>query len=193
MTMLLKSLALAGLAAAMAVPASAQVYRGQHQSYSYDSHGQVYGHDRGYRAPSYADQFDRPGDFRCDAYWDRGRTDCHEGWRDQRRYSSGGYGYNHYDARRYSSYGRHSGYGYGRGYGHSGYGQGYGYAQQPAAAYYGGYGRPDLVYGGGGVGYGQGHGARDPRRIDWCRWNYRSYNPATGYYLAYSGRYVYCG
>jgi hypothetical protein len=27
----------------------------------------------------------------------------------------------------------------------------------------------------------------------WCRANYRSYDPHTGYYRAYSGRWVYCG
>ena len=54
----------------------------------------------------------------------------------------------------------------------------------------GAYGRPDLVYPGAGYGHSSG---RDPRRVDWCRWNYRSYNPSTGYYRAYSGRLVYCG
>jgi len=39
--------------------------------------------------------------------------------------------------------------------------------------------------GGGGGGYGS--------RSDWCRSNYRSYDPRTGYYRAYSGRLVYCG
>ena len=30
-------------------------------------------------------------------------------------------------------------------------------------------------------------------RSDWCRANYRSYDPRTGYYRAYSGRLIYCG
>ena len=29
-------------------------------------------------------QADRPGDYRCDAYWDAARTDCGAAWRDQR-------------------------------------------------------------------------------------------------------------
>ena len=32
-------------------------------------------------------QRDVPGDFRCDAFWDRGRTDCDAAWRDQRSWS----------------------------------------------------------------------------------------------------------
>ena len=38
-------------------------------------------------------------------------------------------------------------------------------------------------------GYNRGYGSRS----DWCRANYRSYDPRTGYYRAYSGRLVYCG
>ena len=42
------------------------------------------GHNSGHRAaPGYApsafdwrNQLDRPGDYRCDAYWDANRTDC---------------------------------------------------------------------------------------------------------------------
>ena len=33
---------------------------------------------------SVAAQRDRPGDYRCDAYWDANRTDCDARWRDQR-------------------------------------------------------------------------------------------------------------
>ncbi len=42
------------------------------------------GYDQGWRTPSWWDQRDRPGDYRCDAYWDANRTDCHERWRHQR-------------------------------------------------------------------------------------------------------------
>ena len=141
------------------------------------------GYDQGWRTPSWWDQRDRPGDYRCDAYWDANRTDCHERWRHQRpRYA---------DNRGYRDQG-HGRYGYGRG---QGYAQRHDYQRYAAAVrganvWPGAYGRPDLVYPGG----GQSHaGGRDPRRIDWCRANYRSYNPATGYYRAYSGRRVYCG
>lgn len=132
-------------------------------------------------------QWDRGGDYRCDAYWDANRTDCDAAWRTPR----GGY---RYDSRH--DYGRDYRYGYGHDrYGY-GYGQtssyGYGHAYQaPATAYPAAYGRPDLVYGDASYGYGQG--ARDPRRIDWCRRNYRSYDPYSGYYRAYSGRLVWCG
>ena len=37
--------------------------------------------------------------------------------------------------------------------------------------------------------YDSGYGSRS----DWCRANYRSYDPRTGYYRAYSGRRMYCG
>ena len=122
-----------------------------------------YGHHRGGSnwAPSAFDwrsQLDRPGDYRCDAFWDANRTDCGARWRDQRHRVSpqarrdyralAGYGGNH---------GRYSyAYGHGhdgrystrrRGYGY-GYGQGYGYGA-PGTAYHGAYGRPDLVYPGG--------------------------------------------
>lgn len=151
-------------------------------------------------------QLDRPGDYRCDRFWDASRTDCDARWRDRRQEVS-------YGARRdyralggrdgyrdrHDRYGDRYGYGraaYGRGYGYSprryGYASGYGYGQD-GSAYYGAYGRPDLVYPEGG-GYGRGHtGARDPRRSDWCRANYRSYDPSSGYYRAYSGRLIFCG
>lgn len=126
------------------------------------------------RWSSYGGQADVPGDFRCDAYWDRGRTDCDAGWRDQRSY-------------RPSHWRRWTGYGHGDGWG------------RPAGTVYpGAYGRPDLVYPSGGAGYGHGgygysSGQRDPRRVDWCRATYRSYDPRSGYYRAYSGRLVFCG
>jgi hypothetical protein len=139
------------------------------------------GYNSGVRA-----QMDRPGDFRCDAFWDANRTDCDAGWRDQRRYTSWNAGSGHGHR---SSYRPHRGYG-------SAYAQSYG---QSGTAYYGAYGRPDLVYPGGGYasgGYASGgyaSGGRDARRIDWCRANYRSYDPSSGYYRAYSGRLVWCG
>ncbi|MDO1557888.1 BA14K family protein [Brevundimonas sp. 2R-24] len=72
-------------------------------------------HRRHYSVPSYADQYDRPGDYRCDAYWDRGRDDCDAAWRGPFR-SSYGHGY---------VYRRHSSYGHG-------YTPGYGYGHQPS-------------------------------------------------------------
>lgn len=137
-----------------------------------------------------AGQWDRGGDYRCDAYWDANRTDCDAAWRTPRgghRYEyRGGHGYG---GRDYGyGHGRHDRWrGQGQQYGH-GYGQGW---QAPAVAYPAAYGRPDLVYGGSGHGYGQP--GRDPRRIDWCRRNYRSYDVHSGYYRAYSGRLVWCG
>jgi len=169
-------------------------------------HNSGQGHDRGAsnRAPSAFDwrsQLDRPGDYRCDAFWDASRTDCHARWRDQRRrvsprarrdyHALAGYGRNqgyHGHAR---SYGDRYGYGRSfrrRGYGDA-YGHGYGYGAPAATAYHGAYGRPDLVYGGGGRGYA----GRDPGRVRWCASRYRSYDPHSGYYRAYSGRLVFCG
>lgn len=142
-----------------------------------------------------AGQWDRGGDYRCDAYWDANRTDCDAAWRtprgghryDYRGRGHGGDGYGH----RYG-YGYGYGQGYGHGYGQGGHGYGYGH-QAPAVAYPAAYGRPDLVYGGSGHGYGHGQGARDHRRIDWCARTYRSYDVRSGYYRAYSGRLVWCG
>ncbi|NJC40315.1 hypothetical protein GGQ87_000573 [Brevundimonas alba] len=200
--LLISLIVAAGCALAVAGPAAAQSW----------GHNSGYGHERGGSnwAPSAFDwrsQLDRPGDYRCDAFWDANRTDCGARWRDQRRRVSpqarrdyralagyrDNYGYGH-------SYGYGSGYegrystrrrGYGRGYGYGDYGYG-----ESGNAYHGAYGRPDLVYPGGGYGgysrqsYG---GARDPGRIDWCRATYRSYDPASGYYRAYSGRLIFCG
>ena len=133
-------------------------------------------------------QRDVPGDFRCDAFWDRGRTDCDAAWRDQRSWSQRRHdGYSGYDhGRRWNRahYGRQNRHGYGYGDGHDRWRQGGG-----VTAYYGAYGRPDLVTG---ESYGYASG-RDPRRVDWCRWNYRSYDPRSGYYRAYSGRLIFCG
>lgn len=143
-----------------------------------------YGYDR-----SFNGQADVPGDYRCDAYWDANRDDCHARWRDQRGRSSYGRNYGYRTSYGYGGWNRGRGYGYG--------GPGYGAGQ----AYYGAYGRPDLVYPGGGYGhgysggYGGGYaaGPRDPARSQWCAWRFRSYDPGSGYYRAYSGRLVYCG
>lgn len=198
----------AGLVLASA-PALAQSWGG-----TYDG-GYTYGGDRfdgeygqrhrrdGNAVPSTFDwrsQLDRPGDYRCDAFWDASRTDCGDRWRDQRRrvspearrdyrqlagYARDGYGYGH------QRYGPNPSPGRGRGYG-SAYGYGAGY-NQGGEAYYGAYGRPDFVYPDGGRRYvASGYGSYS-NRGDWCRANYRSYNPHTGYYRAYSGRLIYCG
>jgi len=205
----LTALVFAAGCALMAAPAAAQSW----------GNNSGYGHDGGAsnRAPSAFDwrsQLDRPGDYRCDAFWDANRTDCGARWRDQRRRVSpqarrdyralAGYGRN--DGRHGRPYAYGHGYGYGhdgrystrrRGYGHSyGYGYGYGYdRREPGTAYHGAYGRPDIVYPGGrgGHDYGSYAGGRDPGRIDWCRATYRSYDPASGYYRAWSGRLIFCG
>lgn len=194
----------AGLTLA-AAPAVAQTWSGTYDSrHSYSDYGArdayIGRRSDGNAAPSSFDwrsQLDRPGDYRCDAFWDANRTDCGAGWRDQRRRVSpearrdyrelAGYGrdgYGGHDYRRYS----YGGHGYptrNRGHGSSrGYDQG-------GAAYYGAYGRPDLVYPAGGRTYGS-HTSYGSRQ-DWCRANYRSYDPRTGYYRAWSGRLVYCG
>jgi len=194
---LLLALAAAALAFA-STPAAAQSW----------GHNSGYGHHRGHSnwAPSAFDwrsQLDRPGDYRCDAFWDASRTDCHDRWRDQRRRVSpqarrdyralAGYGGNHgYYGRGYS-YGDRYGYGHSfrrRGYGNA-WANGHGYSPPTGTAYHGAYGRPDLVYPGGGHGYG--HAGRDPGRIRWCASRYRSYDPHSGYYRAYSGRLIFCG
>jgi hypothetical protein len=192
-----------------AAPAVAQTWGGTYDS-GYRSGDGYRAHDSGHGQRSYQDgygyrgsnaapsgfnwrsQLDRPGDYRCDQFWDANRTDCGAGWRDQRHRASpearrdhrqlAGYGYSH----------GHSGYG--RGYPTRGYGSARGHAQG-STTWHGAYGRPDHVYPGGGVshgghtGYNSGYGSRS----DWCRANYRSYDPRTGYYRAYSGRLVYCG
>ena len=167
------------LAASVALPATpvpAQGWGYPDQARSYSSYGR-HGDD-------YNGQQDRPGDYRCDAYWDRGRDDCGARWRDQRpfvrSYSSG---------HRHDRYRRES--------------DGGGYAYQPynqGTQYYGAYGRPDQVYPGSGYGgqqgpyYGGGYAnGRDVSRSSWCASRYRSYDPHSGYYRAYSGRLVFCG
>lgn len=194
-------------------------YRGGDGYRAYDNRSahRSWNEGYGYRSnavPSNFDwrgQLDRPGDYRCDAFWDASRTDCGARWRDQRHrvspqarqdyralagYRSGdGYGYGH---NRYDRYGYgYGGYGYGQGgYGYSsgrrGYGSAYGHAQG-STTYHGAYGRPDHVYPGGGVSYGGYVGGYGGSRADWCRANYRSYDPSSGYYRAYSGRLIYCG
>lgn len=176
----LAAIALAAPLVLAALPSNSQVYDyrpgGPQDFYGYQQ-GAVCGdrcgdrlnvrrHDRAYQA-----QVDQPGDYRCDAYWDRGRADCDAGWRDQRapwQRSSG---------RRHSAtYGG-------------------------PAVYYGEYGRPDVIYSGGSGAldrYGHDHAqygqaGRSQQRINWCCAEYRSYDPATGYYIAYSGRPVFCG
>lgn len=170
--------------------------------YGRPSPGDGYGYRRSNAVPSNFDwrsQLDRPGDYRCDRFWDASRDDCGARWRDQRRHASP---QARRDYRELAGHGR-SGYGYGR-YGH-GYRRGYGSANdyghaQGSTTYHGAYGRPDHVYPGSGVsyggyggGYGGGYNSGYGSRSDWCRANYRSYDPRTGYYRAYSGRLVHCG
>ena len=216
-------IAAAGLTLA-AAPAAAQSwggtydsgYRGGDSSRSYDSgygqrsYGDGYGYRRSNAVPSNFDwrsQLDRPGDYRCDQFWDASRTDCGARWRDQRRQASP---QARRDYRELAGYGR-DGSGHGR-YGYAnrrGYGSAYDYGHaQGSTTWHGAYGRPDHVYPGGGVSYGGysggygggyngGHGggynSGNGSRADWCRANYRSYDPSSGYYRAYSGRLVYCG
>lgn len=167
----MKVFAFTALALALAAPASAQSGPFPDQTRTYSSYGR-HGQD-------FNGQADRPDDYRCDAYWDRGREDCGAPWRDQRRYSSRSYGLGH---GRDTSYGR-------------GHGRGGAYVYQPynqGTQYYGAYGRPDQVYPGGGYG-GQADGYREPGRSAYCAARYRSYDPGSGYYRAYSGRLVFCG
>ena len=190
----LNALTLVAGCALAAGPAAAQSW----------GHNSGYGHHRGgsNQAPSAFDwrsQLDRPGDYRCDAFWDASRTDCHARWRDQRHRVSP---QARRDYRALAGYGHNDGR-YGRTwYGHDGRystrrrGYGYGYGQQPTGtAYHGAYGRPDLVYPGGHGSYDRASysGGRDRGRIDWCRATYRSYDPGSGYYRAWSGRLIFCG
>ncbi|WP_426037377.1 BA14K family protein [Brevundimonas sp. DC300-4] len=173
------ALAAALLTASVALPAAAPVaaqnWGYPDQARTWSSYGR-YGND-------YNGQQDRPGDYRCDAYWDRAREDCDARWRDQRPYRS--YSSNP----RYSRYGREH--------------DGGGYVYQPynqGTQYYGAYGRPDQVYPGSGYGgqvqnyYGAGYSnGRDSGRSAYCASRYRSYDPVSGYYRAWSGRLVFCG
>ena len=212
--MRLLPIALAGLCLAAAAPAAAQDrYGGYGDTHrSYDDYRGSWRDDR-YRqrdwnaVPSTFDwrsQLDRPGDYRCDAFWDASRTDCGARWRDQRHRVSGEAraDYRRLAGYRSDDYGRYGyGYGYDRyryGYGYDdryssrrrGYGSAYGYGHGAGGtAYHGAYGRPDLVY----PSAGYGPGGRDPGRIAWCRSTYRSYDPGSGYYRAWSGRRVWCG
>lgn len=208
-------IAAAGLAL-IAAPVAAQSWNSGY-GHEYGNSGYHGGYDPEpgrYYTPRYSNavpsnfdwrsQLDRPGDYRCDRFWDASRDDCGDRWRDQRRRVSpqarrdyrelAGYGDGHgYSYGRYAPGYGYNGYGYPRrGYGASYYGQGYGGYGQGGTTYDGAYGRPDVVFPGGG--YNRGHaGGRDGRRIDWCRANYRSYDPGSGYYRAYSGRLVWCG
>ena len=158
------------------------------------SYGDGYGARRSNAVPSNFDwrsQLDRPGDYRCDQFWDASRTDCGARWRDQRRHVSP---QARRDYRELAGYGRGQ-YGYGN---RRGYGSAYNYGHaQGSTTYHGAYGRPDHVYPGGGVSYGGGYdggyNSGYGSRSDWCRATYRSYDPRTGYYRAYSGQLVYCG
>ncbi len=168
---------------------------GYETQYRYESGYRSERRSSGYSDWSVAAQRDRPGDYRCDAFWDANRSDCDARWRDQRHrtsYGSGRYD-DHRDHRDYDR--RHDdryGYGYGRPQPYYGSAHRHppAYGQGGATPYYGAYGRPDLVYPGSGSAYG---GGRDARRVEWCRRTYRSYDPRTGYYRAYSGRLIYCG
>lgn len=206
-----------------ATPAAAQSWQGGY-GYEYGDSGYSGGYDpdhRGYGGQRYRSnavpsnfdwrsQLDRPGDYRCDRFWDASRDDCGDRWRDQRRRVST---QARSDYRELAGYRTGDGYGYGYGYGQGGYGYGYGYGGhgygprrgygsqaygygghgQGGTTYDGAYGRPDVVFPGGGYQGGHRGGARDGRRIDWCRATYRSYDPGSGYYRAYSGRLVWCG
>lgn len=160
--------------------------------YSDTSYGGYTGR-RSNAAPSNFDwrsQLDRPGDYRCDQFWDANRDDCSARWRDQRRQASPQARRNY---RELAGYGR-DGYGHGGYDNRRGYGSAYDYGHaQGSTTYHGAYGRPDHVYPGGGTSYGGGYNSGYGSRSDWCRANYRSYDPRTGYYRAYSGRLIYCG
>jgi hypothetical protein len=202
----------AGLTAS-AVPAAAQTWGGTYDSgYSDSQYGEHDGYSYGRRsdwnaAPSNFDwrsQLDRPGDYRCDAFWDANRDDCGAGWRDQRHrvsrqarrdyrdlagYRRDGYGYDGDGHDRYGYHGRYGGYGYSTR--HRGYGSSYGFGRghdQGGTAYRGAYGRPDVVHSGGYNEWGV-YGSRQA----WCQATHRSYDARSGYYRAYSGRLIYCG
>ena len=137
-------------------------------------------------------QLDRPGDFRCDRFQDANRDDCGAGWRDQRRQASLQAWRNdhhpHGDSHDGSGRGP-SGYANQRGYGAA---WNHGHARG-STTWHGAYGRPDHVYPGSGVVYSHGYAGGYGSRADWCRAHFRSYDPRTGYYRAYTGRLIYCG
>ena len=93
-------IAAAGLSLS-ALPAAAQswggTYDGGYGERAYEgghgrqSHGDGYGSRRSNAVPSNFDwrsQLDRPGDYRCDQFWDANRENCGARWRDQRRQAS---------------------------------------------------------------------------------------------------------
>ena len=170
---------------------SSDGYRSYDSGYGQRSYGDGSVSRRSNAVPSNFDwrsQLDRPGDYRCDQFWDANRNDCGDRWRDQRRQASP---QARRDYRELAGYG--GGYGHGRYSNRRGYGSAYNYGHaQGSTTYHGAYGRPDHVYPGGGTSYG-GYNSGYGSRSDWCRANYRSYDPRTGYYRAYSGRLVYCG
>lgn len=74
----MRFVALVITAALAATPAVAQSWGNLHDGYSVRRSNAV---------PSNLDwrrQLDRPGDYRCDKFWDADRSDCGAGWRDQR-------------------------------------------------------------------------------------------------------------
>jgi hypothetical protein len=163
----MKLAAVAALALIVATPVLAGPASAVAQSWAYPDQARTwssysrYGYD-------FNGQRDRPGDYRCDAYWDRGRSDCDARWRDQRPF-----------ARTHVSDYRHAPYRSDRR--HPG--------QRDGQSWYGAYGRPDRVYPAG----GWQNVRHDDDRSAWCSARYRSYDPATGYYRAYSGRLIFCG
>jgi len=158
--------------AALPAPAGAQAQAWSSSpgaSLVYDGNGDPGGYGQDRRRPyDFNGQADVPGDHRCDAYWDRGRTDCDARWRDQRpRWRRTVYRSGRYE----SSGGWRAG----------------------ATVYPGAWGRPDVVYSRRDGRYGAYGNPRDADRARWCSDRYRSYDPDTGYYLAYSGQSVFCG
>lgn len=178
-------LILASGLALLAGPVAAQYadpYAGHSRSVAHDG----YRPDRSHAASSgfnWRSQLDRPGDYRCDQFWDANRDDCGDRSRDLRHRVS---------PQAQGEYRALAGYGRGYSHGRRGYGSAYGHAAG-STTYHGAYGRPDHVYPGAGTRYdshGAGYGGG---RSEWCRATYRSYNPATGYYRGYSGQLIYCG
>ena len=129
-------------------------------------------------------QLDRPGDFRCDRFQDANRDDCGAGWRNNHQ--------PHGDSHDGSGRGPY-GYANQRGHG-AAWNQDH---AQGSTTWQGAYGRPDHVSPGRGVVYSRGHAVGYNggygSRADWCRANFQSYDPRTGYYRAYTGRLIYCG
>ncbi len=143
------------------------------------------------RGHDFNGQADVPGDYPCDAFWDRGRDDCGAAWRDQRPFGSRtDRAWSSSGASRYSTRppAPDRGYDYDD---HAWFGS------PQVIRYYGAYGWPDLIYPAVGSrprarAGADAHG-RGPGRIDWCRATYRSYDPRSGSYRALDGRLVFCG